>query len=134
MHVSNYSIIVATRPEPTVRPPSRLRVNLFSLSSGLFTMILSYFFDYFLALFFISHFFRTKNVPLYLALSNTVCYTSLMGKLKPGGLPSFSEGLTLQTKERRAIPMITYSELIQFAMFVVALVSLCYKVFKDKRN
>ena len=30
--------------------------------------------------------------------------------------------------------MVTYSELIQFSMFVVALVGLCYKVFKDKRN
>ena len=30
-----------------------------------------------------------------------------------GGLPSTSEGLTLQTKERRAMPMITYSDLIQ---------------------
>ena len=127
-------MIVATLPEPTVRPPSRLRVNIFSIFFSFFITILSYFFGYFLLLFFIFDFFRTKNVPLYLAHSYAVCYTSLMGKLKPGGLPSFSEGLTLQTKERRAITMITYSELIQFSMFVVALVSLCYKVFKDKRN
>ena len=51
-----------------------------------------------------------------------------------GGLPSISEGLTLQTEERRALPMITYSDLFQFCIFIVALVSLCYKIFKDKRK
>ncbi len=30
--------------------------------------------------------------------------------------------------------MITYSELIQTGIFIVALVSLCYKIFKDKRK
>ena len=29
---------------------------------------------------------------------------------------------------------ITYSDLIQFCIFVVALVSLCYEIFKDKRK
>ena len=48
--------------------------------------------------------------------------------------PLLPEGLTLQTKERRALPMITYSELIQFCMFIVALVGLCYKIFKDERK
>ena len=48
--------------------------------------------------------------------------------------PLLSEGLTLQTKERRALPMVTYSDLIQFCMFIVALVGLCYKIFKDKRK
>lgn len=28
--------------------------------------------------------------------------------------------------------MITYSDFIQFCIFIVALVSLCYQVFKDK--
>ena len=42
-----------------------------------------------------------------------------------------SEGLTLQTKERRALPMyVTYSDLIQVGIFIVALVGLCYTVFK----
>ena len=30
--------------------------------------------------------------------------------------------------------MVTYSELIQFSMFLVALVGLCYKIFEDKRK
>ena len=51
-----------------------------------------------------------------------------------GGLPSISEGLTLQTKEeRRAMPMITYSDLIQTGIFIVALVGLCYTIFKGRK-
>ena len=30
--------------------------------------------------------------------------------------------------------MITYSDLIQTGIFIVALVGLCYKIFKDKRK
>lgn len=53
-----------------------------------------------------------------------------------GGLPSISEGLTLQTKEeRRAMPMyVTYADLIQLLIFIVALVGLVYEIFKDKRK
>ncbi|RHV48167.1 hypothetical protein DXB46_11305 [Lachnospiraceae bacterium OM04-12BH] len=54
---------------------------------------------------------------------------------EPGGLPSFSEGLTLQTKERRALPMyVTYSDLIQIGIFICTLVGLCYMIFKGKRK
>ena len=46
----------------------------------------------------------------------------------------FSEGRTLQTKERRAMPMnVTYSDLIQLLLFIVALVGLCYEIFKGKK-
>ena len=46
----------------------------------------------------------------------------------------FLEGRTLQTKERRAMPMnITYSDLFQLLLFIVALVSLCYQIFKGKK-
>ena len=46
----------------------------------------------------------------------------------------FSEGQTLQTKERRAMPMnVTYSDLIQLLIFIVALVGLCYEIFKGKK-
>ena len=57
------------------------------------------------------------------------------GKPKPGGLPSdFSEGQTLQTKERGAMPMnVTYADLIQLLIFIVALVGLCYEIFKGKK-
>ena len=46
----------------------------------------------------------------------------------------FLEGRTLQTKERRAMPMnVTYSDLFQLLLFIVALVSLCYQIFKGKK-
>lgn len=52
-----------------------------------------------------------------------------------GGLPSISEGLTLQTKEeRRAMPMyITYSDLIQIDILLVALANLIYEIFKGRK-
>ena len=46
----------------------------------------------------------------------------------------FSEGRTLQTKERRAMPMnVTYSDLFQLLIFIVALVSLCYQIFRGMK-
>ena len=30
--------------------------------------------------------------------------------------------------------MITYSDMIRFCIFIVALVGLCYEIFKDKRR
>ena len=54
---------------------------------------------------------------------------------EPGGLPSFIGGATLQTKERRAMPMyVTYADLIQIGIFICALVGLCYTIFKGKRK
>ena len=48
--------------------------------------------------------------------------------------PPLLEGLTLQTKERRAMPMyVTYSDLIQIGIFIVTLVSLSYEIFKGKK-
>ena len=36
---------------------------------------------------------------------------------------------------RRALPMyVTYTDLIQIGIFIVALVSLCYKIFREKRK
>ena len=54
-----------------------------------------------------------------------------------GGLHSvFVEGLTLPTEdERRALPMyVTYADLIQLLIFIVALVSLVYEITKDRRK
>jgi len=51
-----------------------------------------------------------------------------------GGLPSFIGGATLQTKERRAMPMyVTYQDLIQIGIFIVALVSLTYQIFRGRK-
>ena len=47
--------------------------------------------------------------------------------------PPISEGLTLQTKERRAMPMVTYSDLIQIGILIVSLIGLCYQIFREKK-
>ena len=45
-----------------------------------------------------------------------------------------SEGLTLQTKERRALTMyITLQDLIQIGIFICALVETCNNIFKEKK-
>ena len=54
--------------------------------------------------------------------------------IEQGCYPLFTEGLPLRTKERRAIPMyVTYSDLIQIGIFIVALVGLMFKIFKDRK-
>ena len=66
-----------------------------------------------------------------------VCYTgdTESQSTHKGGLPShYRRGLTLQTKERRAMPMyVTYQDLVQIGMFIVALVGLCYTIFRGKK-
>ncbi len=38
-------------------------------------------------------------------------------------------------ERKEGLPMyVTYSDLIQIGIFMVALVGLCYKIFKDKRK
>ena len=63
-------------------------------------------------------------------------YTWNMGNHRAGRLPSFSEGANPPgRKERRALPMmIIYSDLVQTGIFIVALIGLCYTVFKGKRK
>ena len=63
-----------------------------------------------------------------------ICYNSTWENQRAkGGLPSISEGLSLRTEERRAMPMyVTYSDLIQIGIFIVALVSLIYQIFRGK--
>ena len=44
------------------------------------------------------------------------------------------EGMSLRTKERRAMPMyVTYADLIQLLIFIVALVGLIYEISKGKK-
>ena len=63
-----------------------------------------------------------------------VILTAEKSQRHKGGLPS-SEGQTLQTKERRAMPMnyVTYPDLVQIGIFIVALVGLCYTVFGKRK-
>lgn len=50
--------------------------------------------------------------------------------------PLFTEGIKKpsDTNERGGMPMVTYSDLFQICIFIVALVGLCYQIFKDKRK
>ena len=58
-----------------------------------------------------------------------------MGNQRARRLTLFVEGLILQTKERREMPMYaTYSDLIQIGIFICTLVGLCYMIFKGKRK
>ncbi|TDA20535.1 hypothetical protein E1963_16550 [Extibacter muris] len=56
------------------------------------------------------------------------------GKPKRGGLPSFSEGSHSPDVRKEGAYVVTYSDLIQFSILIVALVGLCYQIFKDKRK
>ena len=54
---------------------------------------------------------------------------------EPGGLPSMFGGANPPDERKEGLPMyVTYSDLIQIGIFMVALVGLCYKIFKDKRK
>ena len=57
------------------------------------------------------------------------------GKPKPGGLPSDVVGGANPPDERKeGLPMyVTYSDLIQIGIFIVALVGLIYEIFKGRK-
>ena len=79
------------------------------------------------------------SVKLSIVRRLEVCYIMATESHRTkGGLPLlfFTEGITaLQTKERRAIPMyVTYTDLIQIGIFIVALVGLCYTIFKGRKK
>ena len=50
-------------------------------------------------------------------------------------LPFFYGGIKHPPNERKeGDAMVTYSDMIQFCIFIVALVGLCYEIFKGKRR
>ena len=65
-----------------------------------------------------------------------LCYIIAMWETtEPGGLPSYIGGANPPDERKEGLPMyVTYIDLIQFCIFIVALVSLCYEIFKDKRK
>ena len=77
LHFFNYSMIEATRPEPTVRPPSRFVGNKIIMFFHVFHWIL-YSYSLILAILFeVFKFFRTKIEPQTLsALSNKLIINS----------------------------------------------------------
>ena len=53
--------------------------------------------------------------------------------IEQGGYPPLQEGISLQAKGRRVMTMyVTYAELIQIGIFIVALIGLIYAIVKGK--
>ena len=51
-----------------------------------------------------------------------------------GGLPSIIGGANPPDERKEGKPMyVTYQDLVQIGIFIVALVGLCYQIFKDKK-
>ena len=47
--------------------------------------------------------------------------------------PPIIGGANPPDERKEGKPMITYTDLIQFCMFIVALVGLCYTIFRGKK-
>jgi hypothetical protein len=61
-------------------------------------------------------------------------YTLVHGKPESkGGLPSIFGGANPPDERKEGEQMITYSDLIQTGIFIVALVGLCYTIFRGKK-
>ena len=60
---------------------------------------------------------------------------SIWETTEPGGLPSIFGGANPPDQRgKEGLPMyVTYSDLIQIGIFIVALVGLIYKIFKGKK-
>jgi hypothetical protein len=58
----------------------------------------------------------------------------LQGKPKQGGLSSSIGGIPPPDEREEGMPMVTYTDMIQFCILIVALIGLCYQIFKGKRK
>ena len=57
-----------------------------------------------------------------------------MGNQRAGRLTLFIGGANPPDERKEGDAMVTYSDMIQFCIFIVALVGLCYEIFKGKRR
>ena len=73
------------------------------------------------------------NMMLY--NRETVCYNLIHGKPEriKAAYPPFFGGANPPDERKEGLPMITYSDLIQIGIFIVALVGLCYQIFRGKK-
>ena len=56
------------------------------------------------------------------------------GETKAGGLPLFNRRGDSPDEKKESVHMsFTLSDFIQFCIFVVTLVSLCYQIFREKK-
>ena len=74
---------------------------------------------------------------LYCPERETVIYCQYGKTIEPGGLPLlFIRRVQKSPPDERkeGDSMVTYSDLIQTGIFIVALVGLCYTIFKGKKK
>lgn len=69
----------------------------------------------------------------FLLLEIGRCDTVNMWETKARRLALFSEGIP-SGRKKGGMPVVTYADLIQFCILMVALVGLCYQIFRDKRK
>lgn len=62
-----------------------------------------------------------------------MCYTIEHGKSEPGGLPSTGREQNPPVLRREGDKMVTYEAMFLFVSIIIALVGLCYQIFKDKK-
>ena len=64
-----------------------------------------------------------------------MCYITDMGKHRARRLPSelSEDSPSGQMRKEGEYMNIAYGDLFQFCLFIVALVGLCYTIFKDKK-
>lgn len=62
-----------------------------------------------------------------------ICYTFRMGNQSEAAYPSLRREHP-PDERKEGDNMVTYSDLIQFCIFIVALVGLCYQIFKGTRK
>lgn len=62
-----------------------------------------------------------------------ICYNHVTGNQSRAAYPLILRACPLDER-KEGDNMITYSDMIQFCIFIVALVGLCYEIFKGKRK
>ena len=63
-----------------------------------------------------------------------MCYNFDMGNQSEAAYSSFRRVEHPPDERKEGAYVVTYSDLIQFSILIVALVGLCYQIFKGKRK
>ena len=72
-------------------------------------------------------------LSLFVVRPSNICYNISTESQKTKRRPALLGGETLQTKERRVMQMITYTDFFQFCTFVISLVGVCYTIFSKRK-
>lgn len=72
------------------------------------------------------------NIGKCIVKRKTACYNKHQGNQSEAACPP-SEGSPSRRK-KGGVTMVTYSDLIQFCIFIVSLISLIRQIYEDKRK